>query len=143
MTSQWPYRTAATVCRDPGGRLLVHRRSQSLSRFPGCYEVFAGGAVLPQETYRAAAVRELREELGAGGPLRHLFKCLLPGAVSPYWIAIYEVCLTTEPRPNPAEVEWCEWMPEGALAQAMNRWHFTADGRIVWQYYLSHRPSAP
>jgi len=31
------HRVATTVCRDPEGRILVHRRQRHLSRFPGQY----------------------------------------------------------------------------------------------------------
>ncbi|MFK0026280.1 NTP pyrophosphohydrolase [Streptomyces sp. NPDC090798] len=41
----WLHRVAVTVCRDERGRILVHRRSEQLSRFPGLYEVMVGGAV--------------------------------------------------------------------------------------------------
>lgn len=53
----WLHRVAVTVCRDERGRILVHRRSEQLSRFPGLYEVVVGGAVDVGESYEQAAAR--------------------------------------------------------------------------------------
>lgn len=37
----WPHRIATTICRDREGRILVLRRAETLSRFPGHYDVMA------------------------------------------------------------------------------------------------------
>ena len=60
----WLHRVAVTVCRDDRGRILVHRRSEQVSSFPGLYEVEVGGAANVGEFYEQAAARELAEELG-------------------------------------------------------------------------------
>lgn len=65
----WLHRVATTVCRDPGGRILVHRRPESVSRFPGQYNWLVGGA----------AARELAEELGVFGASRLVFRFLCLG----------------------------------------------------------------
>lgn len=69
----WLHRVAVTVCRDERGRFLVHRRSEQVSRFPGLYEVEAGGAANVGESYEQAAARELAEELGIRALPRLLF----------------------------------------------------------------------
>lgn len=53
----WLHQVAVTVCRDERGRILVHQRSEQLSRFPGLYEVVVGGAVDVGESYEQAAAR--------------------------------------------------------------------------------------
>ncbi len=68
----WLHRIAVTVYRDRAGRVLVHRRSEGVSRFPGHYEVVAGGAVTAGESYQEAAARELAEELGIRVPVRFI-----------------------------------------------------------------------
>ncbi|MFF3141817.1 NUDIX domain-containing protein [Streptomyces sp. NPDC057927] len=65
---RWLHRVATTVCRDSDGRILVHRRPDHVSRFPGQYNWLVGGAVGAGETYPAAASRELAEELGVHTP---------------------------------------------------------------------------
>ncbi len=69
----WLHRVAVTVCRDERGRILVHRRSEQVSRFPGLYEVEVGGAANVGESYEQAAARELAEELGVRALPRLLF----------------------------------------------------------------------
>lgn len=53
--------------------LLLQRRSRRLSYYPGSWDASAGGQVAAGETYEAAAVRELEEELACPpGPLELL-----------------------------------------------------------------------
>ncbi|MGW4993769.1 NUDIX domain-containing protein [Streptomyces mirabilis] len=87
---RWLHRVATTVCRDPDGRILVHRRPDHVSRFPGQYNWLVGGTVGAGETYPAAASRELAEELGVHAPTRFLFKYLRRGVISPYWLGLHE-----------------------------------------------------
>lgn len=49
------------------GRILVQVRSADLDYYPGYLDASAGGHVLSGESYRAAAERELFEELGCHG----------------------------------------------------------------------------
>jgi Isopentenyldiphosphate isomerase len=75
---------AAPGRRDGRGRILVHRRSEQLSRFPGLYEVVVGGAVDVGESYEQAAARELAEELGTRVLPRLLFTFLNRSGLSPH-----------------------------------------------------------
>ena len=61
------------LCRDPAGRLYVHRRTDDKDVYPGMYDMTAGGVLAVGETYLEAARRELAEELG--GPGRSLGSC--------------------------------------------------------------------
>lgn len=86
----WLHRVAVTVCRDERGRILVHRRSKQLSRFPGLYEVVIGGAVDVGESYEQAAARELAEELGIRVLPRLLFTFINRSGLSPHWLGVHE-----------------------------------------------------
>lgn len=55
--NRWLHRIATTVCRDADGRVLVHRRPDDVSRFPGRYNWLIGGAVDVGESYQDAFVR--------------------------------------------------------------------------------------
>ena len=46
------------------GEMLIQRRSDNKDRYPGCWDVSAGGFVSSGEDSRDAALREAREELG-------------------------------------------------------------------------------
>ena len=48
----------------PGGRLLIQRRQTTKRGWPGLWDLSAGGCALAGEDSRAAAERELFEELG-------------------------------------------------------------------------------
>ncbi|GGY17554.1 NUDIX hydrolase [Streptomyces djakartensis] len=124
----WPHRVATTVCRDPRGRVLVHRRPEHVSRFPGHYDWLIGGGVAAGETYQEAAARELEEELGVRAPVRFLFKFLCRGAISPYWLGVHRAVLTEAVTPDPSEVAWHGWLTERELREALRRWLFVPDG---------------
>jgi isopentenyldiphosphate isomerase len=46
------------------GQLLIHRRSESKDLWPGWWDIAVGGVVGAGESYDAAAIREVREEIG-------------------------------------------------------------------------------
>jgi isopentenyldiphosphate isomerase len=61
------HRSVFIAIMSEKGDLLVHRRAESKDIWPGWWDVAVGGVVGPGETWDAAAVRELREELGIDG----------------------------------------------------------------------------
>lgn len=125
---RWLHRVSTTVCRDPEGRILVHRRPEGMSRFPGQYNWLIGGAAEVGESYEEAAARELGEELGVRAGVRFAFKFLCRGAISPYWLGVHEAVVREEVFPDPAEIAWHGWMTESELREAMTRWTFVPDG---------------
>ncbi|WP_189924364.1 NUDIX hydrolase [Kitasatospora xanthocidica] len=134
----WLHRVATTVCRDRQGRVLVHRRPENLSRFPGHHEVMFGGAVGVGESYEQAAARELTEELGVRVPVRFLFTFLCRGVIAPYWLGVHEAVITGEVTPDPGEVAWHGWLTEAELREAVRRWRFVPDGQEAFGRYLAH-----
>lgn len=139
----WLHRIATTVCRDQQGRVLVYRRPENLSRFPGHHEVTFGGAVDVGESYEQAAARELAEELGIHVPVRFLFKFLCRGAISPYWLGVHEAVITGEVTPDPGEVAWHGWLTETELQEAVRQWRFIPDGQEAFDRYLTRRHDLP
>ncbi|WP_107481387.1 NUDIX domain-containing protein [Streptomyces malaysiense] len=135
----WPHRVAATVCRDERGRILVHRRSARLSRFPGLHEVVVGGAVGVGESYEQAAARELAEELGIHVLPRLLFTFLNRGGLSPHWLGVHEAVVPDAVVPDPDEVAWYGWLTGPELRSALLKWCFTPDSHEAFGRYLAHR----
>jgi 8-oxo-dGTP pyrophosphatase MutT (NUDIX family) len=127
----WLHRVATTVCRDPQRRVLVHRRPEHVSRFPGHYDWLLGGGVEVGEAYEEAAARELAEELGVRVRVRFVFKFLCRGAISPYWLAVHEAVVAEPLSPDPAEIAWHGWLGEQELQEALRRWTFVPDGMEV------------
>ncbi|WP_155060021.1 NUDIX hydrolase [Streptomyces blattellae] len=138
--NHWLHRVATTVCRDPEGRILVHRRQEDVSRFPGQYNWLIGGAAEVGETYEEAAARELTEELGVQAPVRFVFKFLCGGVISPYWLGVHEAVVTEMIAPDSAEIAWYGWVTESELQEALRQWTFVPDGVDALRRYLA-RPS--
>ncbi|MEV7323897.1 NUDIX domain-containing protein [Streptomyces sp. NPDC093970] len=135
----WLHRVAVTVCRDERGRILVHRRSEQVSRFPGFYEVEVGGAANVGESYEQAAARELAEELGIRVRPRLLFTFLNRSGLSPHWLGVHEAVVRDVVVPDPDEVAWYGWLSEPELRSALVKWRFTPDSREVFRRYLAFR----
>lgn len=135
----WLHRIASSVCRDERGRVLVHRRSEHLSRFPGLYEVVIGGAVGLGESYEQAAGRELAEELGVRGLPRLLFTFINRSGLSPHWLGVHEVVIPNALTPDPDEVAWHGWLTESELHSALAEWRFTPDSHEAFSRYLAFR----
>ncbi|MDI6100288.1 NUDIX domain-containing protein [Actinoplanes sp. NEAU-A12] len=131
----WLHRIATTVCRDESGRFLVCRRAQELSRFPGYYEVSFGGAVQVGESYRAAAVREVAEELGVHVPVREVVKFLCRGETGSYWLGVHEAVVTGDVVPDPRAVSWVGWLTEAELDRAVQAHRFVPDGQEALRRY--------
>ncbi|MFJ1732504.1 NUDIX hydrolase [Streptomyces sp. NPDC088254] len=139
----WLHRVAVTVCRDGRGRVLVHRRSEHLSRFPGRYEVLVGGAVNAGESYEQAAARELAEELGVRARPRLLFTFLNRSGLSPHWLGVHEAVAPDTVTADPEEVAWHAWLTEPQLRSALQEWNFTPDSHEAFNRYLAFRTTQP
>ncbi|MFJ2168025.1 NUDIX hydrolase [Streptomyces griseofuscus] len=135
----WLHRVAVTVCRDGRGRILVHRRSERLSRFPGLHEVVVGGAVKAGESYEQAAARELAEELGIRALPRLLFTFVNRSGLSPHWLGVHEAVVPDAVVADPAEVAWHGRLTEPELRSALLEWRFTPDSHEVFGRYLAFR----
>lgn len=59
------HRGICVLVFDTEGKIFVQKRSPKKDIFPGLFECSVNGHVLSGEQYHQAAVRELREELGA------------------------------------------------------------------------------
>ncbi|WP_414080117.1 NUDIX domain-containing protein [Streptomyces sp. KN37] len=135
----WLHRVAVTVCRDESGRIVVTRRSEHLSRFPGLYEVVVGGAVGVGESYEQAAARELAEELGVRARPRLLFTFPNRSGLSPHWLGVHEAVVSHDVIAEPEEVAWHGWLTEPELRLALLKWRFTPDSHEAFSRYLAFR----
>jgi 8-oxo-dGTP diphosphatase len=97
----------AVIIRD--GKFLVIRRSQFV-RAPGMH-CFPGGAIEAHDADEAAAMRrELLEELNVESlPVRRIWQSVTPWNVELSWWLV-QMTETSEPQPNPLEVEACFWL---------------------------------
>jgi isopentenyldiphosphate isomerase len=70
-------RLVHVVIEDEKGDILLQKRSTTRAIYPGCWTNAATGHVDEGETYEAAALRELQEEIGVGAELEPLGTFLL------------------------------------------------------------------
>ncbi|MDE0802764.1 MAG: NUDIX domain-containing protein [Acidimicrobiales bacterium] len=66
------HRATYVVVRTSDGGVVVHRRADWKDICPGFWDLCFGGVVDAGEDWDAAAARELAEEAGIAGDLRHL-----------------------------------------------------------------------
>ena len=139
----WLHRVAVTVCHDERGRILVHRRSERVSRFPGLHEFVVGGAAHAGESYEQAAARELAEELRTRALPRLLFTYINRRGLSPHWLGAHEAEVRDLPAPDPDEVAWHGWLTEPQLDSALHSplrgWRFTPDSHEAFSQYRAFR----
>lgn len=88
------------------------------------------------ESYEDAAARELSEELGAGVPVRFMFKFLCRNGVSPVWFGVHEAVITEPLLPDSSEIAWHAWLTELELREVVDRWPFVPGGREALRRYL-------
>lgn len=106
------YRLVVHVCVfDSRGRLLIQRRTEEKTVWPGRWDVSVGGGVDTGETSRQAAEREFREELGYPldlGGLRQSVTVNFDGGFDDFFILQKDLDLSalTLQREEVAEVRW-------------------------------------
>lgn len=110
----------AVVVSDAGGRIYVHRRTDTKDVYPGRRDFAAGGVITAGEDPDAAAVRELAEELGVSGvSLEPLGRGSYADDHTSYFGFCYAVTWNGPIRWQPEEVAGGEWMTPGDLAAAI------------------------
>jgi len=122
------------------GQLFLQRRSLTKDCFPGVWDSSASGHLMPVETYDAAAVRELEEELGwkAEEPLQRLFKLEACEATGQEFVWVYR-CRAEGPfRLHPQEIAEGGWFDIEGIGQWIvgEAEMFTASFPLIWQELL-------
>lgn len=134
------HRATHVVVGDARGRVFLQKRSALKDTAPGRWDSACSGHVDSGETYEAAAVRELREEIGidAAGPgaLETLFTLAPCEANGWEFVRIFRLRSRGPFRfaLNPAEIERGKWWTLAALERALaaRPQDFTNALRMVW-----------
>ncbi|WP_078489571.1 NUDIX domain-containing protein [Streptomyces bikiniensis] len=90
-------------------RVLLHRRASSPAVRPDRHDVLIGGAVRTGEEYRAAALRELREEPGGteAAGLTEAYRVRVDGPHGASFPAVHRWTADPPLRPGPREIARC------------------------------------
>lgn len=96
--------------------LFVQQRSALKDNSPGLWDTSAAGHVDSGETYDAAAVRELNEELGLGGiTLEHLFDLDPTLACGNEFVRVYRCASDAPLTLAPDEIAAGRWITQTGL----------------------------
>ena len=66
------HRSVGIAVLDSSGWVLIHRRADHKDVWPGRWDLAVGGVVDAGESWEAAAVRELAEEVSSHAPIREI-----------------------------------------------------------------------
>lgn len=127
---------SSIVVHDPGGRVYVHRRTETKDLYPGLLDFAAGGVLLAGEEPLACAVRELEEELGVSGvPLEPRGVADYADAHTRYRAFRYVVEWDGPLRWQPEEVAWGSWVTVEELVRLIDDdpEAVVPDSVAVWQ----------
>jgi 8-oxo-dGTP pyrophosphatase MutT (NUDIX family) len=130
----------AVLVRDSGGRVYVHRRTDTKDVFPGMHDCFAAGCLQAGEEPLEAAAREVAEELGVVGvPLRPWGQVRYDDAATRHVCHAFAVTWDGPVTHQPTEVAWGAWMtPEELRARLADPdWPFVPDGRALVERWFA------
>ena len=137
------HRNVAVLCEDTSGRVYLHQRSPTKDLFPSLYDVFVSGVVNEGESYDAAALRELGEELGIEGVtpeflIRHRYE----GAETRSYTAVYKIRWDGAVRHRDGEIVWGRFCAIDEILANGNRWPLVPDGAEIFARYLRREVAA-
>ncbi len=130
------HRAVHVLVFNAAGRVFLQKRSLAKDSSPGCWDSSCSGHLDAGEDYDAAALRELREEIGltvAVVPERwfRLGACAQTG-----WefVWVYRHAAEGPFELHPAEIERGEWFAPEAVTRAIAErpGEFTPAFRLVW-----------
>ncbi len=121
------------------GELLIQRRSVHKDEFPLCYTSSASGHLDAGETYDAAAVRELHEELGLTGSLDFVQSFPASSDTANEHTRLYRLETDDTPKPDADEIASLEWCTLPELMQRMrdNPAEFSPPLRVLLDWYVN------
>jgi len=135
------HRAVAVLVLRPDGRFLMQQRSKRDLWHPGLWTLSCTGHVKKGETYRAAAKRELVEELGLRIPLKEFTKMLLPpifskGLTEREWVTLFVSSTDQNVTIDPVELESVGEVSPSKLRRMMTGSRLTPDARILLKTFL-------
>ena len=109
------------------GQMLIQKRQDTKDRYPGCWDVSAGGFVKSGEESASCALRELYEELGLCAKeeqLRYILTEPFSYVLDDFYLAFgdYEVSSLRLQAEEVSEAAWAGWEEISAML---------SDGRFV------------
>jgi isopentenyl-diphosphate Delta-isomerase len=111
------HRAVHILVTNAQGALYVQQRALTKDCQPGLWDTSAAGHVDSGESYAAAAVRELSEELGIVDAAPCFLHALPASRETGFeFVHAYHCATACEPRPDPVEIARGGWWSLSALA---------------------------
>lgn len=127
------------------GELMLQKRTETKDEFPGCFTSSASGHVDSGESYEAAAIRELREELQLQGELIPGEK--LPASESTAFehTVLYHLQTDTPAVPDPGEIAEVFFLSTAEVAARLANApeQFTPPFRVLFQAWWEQECADP
>lgn len=138
------HRAVAVLVVRSNGRFVLQQRSKRDLWQPGLWTISSTGHVRKGEEYKAAAQRELMEELGIGGRLEQVRKYRMPrisekGLTEHEWVCLF-TCRTDSPcQIDRGELESTKEVTEAQLRNMLDAGPLTADAKTILADYLDRK----
>lgn len=127
------HRVAHVLIFDGRDRLLLQKRSRSKDIQPGRWDTSVGGHLDPGEDYRAAAVREMEEELGISSlPLRYLYRSQIRNEIESENVATYLARYDGAIHFDRAEIDEVRFWSAAEIEAALGSGVFTPNFEEEW-----------
>jgi len=126
------HRSIFVVIVDSKNKVLFQKRSKYKDTFPEYWTVSASGHVTYSESYKQAAKKEMREELGIDLDLRLVGKKLIDTKVEQEYSAIYKAKFRdSEIKFDKTEVVEVKWVSINKLSEFIEKNKVTPSCRKV------------
>lgn len=137
------HRAVHVLVFNKPGDLYLQRRSRMKETYPGYWDSSSSGHVREDETYEAAAVRELEEELGIGGMVSYVGKINACEATEGEFVCVYSLTHEGEIFPNEEEIDEGRFLPMEQIRRELRNGArpFTSSFSRVFQLYAAHQPT--
>lgn len=131
------HRAVHVLIFNAAGAVFLQKRSPTKDCFPDRWDSSAAGHLAVGETYDAAAVREVEEELGIAlpRPPERLFKVAACAATGQEFVWVYRATAEGPFRLHPEEISDGGWFSP----EALNRWiaerpeDFAPSLPLIWE----------
>lgn len=138
------HRAVHVLVFDARGRLFLQKRSLAKDSHPGAWDSSASGHLDAGEDYDAAALRELREEIGLtpSAPLEPLFKIAACPGTGAEFVRVYR-CQSEGPFTLQAsEIERGDWFTPAQIIDwiARNPADFAPSFILIWNQWTGQIP---
>jgi 8-oxo-dGTP pyrophosphatase MutT (NUDIX family) len=133
-----PHRATYILVFNSAGLLFVQKRTMTKDIYPGYSDVATGGVVLSGESYHAAALRELEEELGIHGVVLNAhFDFYHELAENKVWGRVYSCIHDGRMKLQEEEIESGAFYSIPEILEHSRNEPYTPDGLYVLRRYLA------